>query len=93
MNERQARALELMRAPLDHAKDQRRDLYEGRGDTQRSGSGRYWITCTAGEQYVPLTRQDIAELLASGLIAEKFPGFYHLALQPPHAGKTEGEKP
>lgn len=90
MNERQARALELMRAPLDHAKDQRRDLYEGVGDTSRSGSGLYWITCTAGESYQPLTKADVDDLLASGVIVERWPACYRLATQAaPAAASTK----
>lgn len=77
MNERQKRALELMRDPDCH---KRRELYEGAStDNSRLGSGEYWITYKASRGYEPLTKQDVDDLLACGLIKEKWPGCYELA--------------
>lgn len=87
MNPRQERALELMRAPPKSIGYNRRDLYEGASRSiGGKGCGLYWITYTAGHQYEPLTQQDIDDLVACGLIKQKWPGCYEL-------GKKEGGQP
>lgn len=78
MNERQERALELMRAPPKSTGYQRRDLYE-LGNPDGSGSGRYGLSYTAARKYEALTQQDVDGLLAAGLIKQKWPGCYELA--------------
>lgn len=67
MNERQRIVLRLLKADL------RRDLYEGAAAMHgKTGSGRFWVTHTADEEYEPLTRNDISELLKAGAIRRKW---------------------
>ncbi len=61
--------LDMLRA------DSRRDLYEGAGPGGK-GSGQYWVTYSAGEQYVPLTWPEVKALAARGLIVERWQGCY-----------------
>lgn len=81
MNERQARALELMRAPLKQTGFNERQIYEGAGKNPDGGSGLYWLTHTSGETYQPLNKQDVRGLVDAGLITERWPGCYRLATQ------------
>lgn len=60
LNHRQVRALELMRA------DRKRDLYQACTWTE------HCITYTAGEKYEYLTKADVADLEARGLIERKW---------------------
>lgn len=82
MNRRQAEVIRLLNADL------RRELYEGSALNGKIGSGKYWVTHTASEQYKPLSRNDIDDLLTAGVIRQKWPdcdGFFILVRPPPNA--------
>ena len=72
LNFRQRRLLELLRARPD------RDLYEGAGPDGKSGSGRFWVTYSADDQYEPGTWPDVRNMEAAGLLEEQWPGCYKL---------------
>jgi hypothetical protein len=65
MNSRQAVVIRLLR------EETRRDLYEG-SDGGKYGCGKYWVTYSGLEQYDPLTREDVGEMLNAGLICKKW---------------------
>lgn len=82
MNSRQARVMELLLAPKKSIGYKQRDVYEGASPgNQKNGSGEYWVTHSAGQEYQHLNQQDVDELLAAGLIRQKWPGCYELAPQ------------
>ncbi len=70
-NSRQ-RALDMMTA------DRRMELYEGAGPNSKTGSGLFYLTYSNGKGPT-LDWSDIKNLLADGLIKEKYPGCFVLA--------------
>jgi hypothetical protein len=68
MNERQQLTLQMLR------EDPRRDLYEGadRLNTKK-GSGNFYVTYSPPNSRLVLTRGDIDDLVAAGIIKLKWP--------------------
>ena len=84
MNNRQEFALRMMSERPDRA------LYEGSAPPRAyHGSGKYWLTYSAGIKYEPLTQADVDSLSSSGHIVQMWPGCYRLASQlvPDHASE------
>ena len=80
MNNRQTRVMELLCAPKKSTGYKQRDIYEGASAANpKQGSGEYWVTDSAGQEYKPLNKRDVDELVTLGLIRQKWPGCYELA--------------